>query len=189
MRGHVISLFAITALCGCLSNDEPRLDAGFEGVPPPDTIGELDEGIDGLIVGDRLMANGQPELALRAYYRAAAEDGLDIDVITAIGAANLTLGRLGQAEEQFRDALAIDPEFVPALNNLGATLIELGEYGEARRLLELAFALDSGGSETVRDNLTLAIAHMENQVYELSNEQSQPGLIRRGGGRYTLTSR
>jgi len=71
---------------------------------------------------------------------------------------------------------------------LGAVLIERGEYGEARRILEQAFALDSGGSETIRDNLRLAIARMENQVYTGANEQNRPGLIRRGGGRYSLQS-
>lgn len=186
MLKHAPLLVLISALAAC--NSTPRLDAGFEGLEAPDGIGELDEGIDGLIVGDRLMEAGQHELALRAYYRAGAEDGLSVDVITAIGAANLALGRLGQAETQFRAALEREQDFVPALNNLGATLIERGEYGEARRILEQAFALDSGGSETIRDNLRLAIARMENQVYTGGNEQTRPGLIRRGGGRYTLQS-
>lgn len=183
----VPALIAVVAALGAC-NATPRLDAGFEGLEPPAGIGRLDEGVDGLIVGDRLMDAGEYELALRAYYRAGAEQGLDLDVLTAIGAANLALGRLGQAEQQFRRALDSDPEFVPALNNLGATLIEQGEYGEARRLLEMAFALDSGGSETIRDNLRLAIARMENQVYSEPHDENRPALIRRGGGRYTLTA-
>lgn len=185
MQKHAPLLLLITALAAC--NTGPRLDAGLDGVHAPPSIGELEDGIDGLIVGDRLMEGGQPELALRAYYRAGAEHGLSVDVITAIGAANLALGRLGQAEEQFRAAITRQQDFVPALNNLGAVLIEQGEYGEARRILEQAFALDSGGSETIRDNLRLAIARMENQVYT-GPEQNRPGLIRRGGGRYSLTN-
>ncbi len=185
MRPHVL-LPLLMALAAC--NGTPRLDTGFEGLDAPEGVGELEEGIDGMVVGDRLMDAGEFELALRAYYRAGAEDGVNVDLLTAIGAANLALGRLGQAEDQFRAALAEDDGFVPALNNLGATLIEQGEYGEARRILEQAFALDSGGSETIRDNLRLAIARMENQVYDEGNEQNRPGLIRRGGGRYTLTT-
>ena len=177
---------AIIALAGC--NLSPRLDPGIEGLAAPDSVGDLQDGLDGLIVGDRLMDAGQHELALRAYYRAGVEDGLTVDVITAIGAANLALGRLGQAEDQFRAALQREQDFVPALNNLGAVLMEQGEYGEARRIFEQAFALDSGQSETIRDNLRLAIARMENQVYVEDNEQDRPGLIRRGGGRYTLTA-
>lgn len=186
MLKHAPLFLLFTALAAC--NSTPRLDAGFEGLDAPEGIGELTESIDGLIVGDRLMQAGQHELALRAYYRAGAETGLTVDVITAVGAANLALGRFGQAEAQFRAALQRDQDFVPALNNLGAVLIERGEYGEARRILEQAFALDSGGSETIRDNLRLAIARMENQVYTGANEQNRPGLIRRGGGRYSLQS-
>lgn len=183
---HAPLLLLIASLAAC--NFTPRLDAGDGGVHAPASVGQLEDGIDNLIAGDRLMEAGEYELALRAYYRAGVEDGLSVDVITAIGAANLALGRLGQAEEQFRAALQRQQDFVPALNNLGAVLIETGEYGEARRILEQAFALDSGSSETIRDNLRLAIARMENQVYTGENEQNRPGLIRRGGGRYTLQS-
>lgn len=183
---HAAPILVIAALAAC--NSSPRLDPGLEGLSAPDSVGELQDGLDGLVVGDRLMDAGQHELALRAYYRAGVEDGLTVDVITAIGAANLALGRLGQAEEQFRAALQREPDFVPALNNLGAVLMEQGEYGEARLIFQQAFALDSGQSETIRENLRLAIARMENQVYVEDNEQDRPGLIRRGGGRYTLTA-
>jgi tetratricopeptide (TPR) repeat protein len=187
MPGHAPLLLLLTlALAACTLS--PRLDTGADDVYAPPSVGPLDDSLDNLIAGDRLMEAGEYELALRAYYRAGVEDGLSVDVITAIGAANLALGRLGQAEEQFRAALQRQQDFVPALNNLGAVLIEQGEYGEARRILEQAFALDSGSSETIRDNLRLAIARMENQVYTGGNEQNQPGLIRRGGGRYTLRS-
>lgn len=181
----LISIVAAGAACNPFT---PRLDPGVGGLSAPGSTGELQEGLDGLIVGDRLMEAGQYEMALRAYYRAGVEDGLTVDVITAIGAANLALGRLGQADEQFSAALQRDPDFVPALNNLGAVRMEQGEYGEARLIFQQAFALDSGQSETIRDNLRLAIARMENQVYVEDNEQGRPGLIRRGGGRYTLTS-
>ncbi|MEJ6392444.1 tetratricopeptide repeat protein [Gymnodinialimonas sp. 2305UL16-5] len=179
-------LIATAALAAC--NSRERLDPAFAGIDPPDAIPDSDDTIDGIVVGDRLMEAREFELALRAYYRAAAESGLDADLLTAIGAANLALGRLGQAETQFRRVLDGQPDFVPALNNLGAVLIERGEYGEARRVLEHAFALDSGDSETIRDNLRLAIARMENQVYDVRNEQDRPGLIRRGGGVYVLTT-
>lgn len=181
---HAPLLILAMSLSAC--NLTPRLDASDDNVNAPPSVGRLDSSLDSLITGDRLMEAGEFELALRAYYRAGAEDGLSTDVITAIGAANLALGRLGQAEEQFRAALQRQQDFVPALNNLGAVLIEQGEYGEARRVLEQAFALDSGSSETIRENLRLAIARMENQVYVDDNEQNRPGLIRRGGGVYTL---
>ena len=183
----LIALLALTTAC----NRTPALeDPAFAGLEPPTDIDEIngfDDSIDGIVVGDRLMEAGEYELALRAYYRAGAENGLDLDLLTAIGAANLALGRLGQAEQQFRQALETDAAFVPALNNLGVVLIEQGEFGEARRVLEQAFALDSGGSETIRDNLRLAIARMENQVYADDNTPTGPRLIRRGGSIFDLT--
>ena len=52
-------------------------------------------GVDGMTVGHRLMAAGEPELALKAYLRGAGEVGINADVLSAIGSANLALGRLG----------------------------------------------------------------------------------------------
>lgn len=66
---------------------------------------------DGLIVGHRLMAAGEYELALKAYNRAAAQQGLNVDTMSAIGSANLNLGRLGQAERWLRRAVEEDPTF------------------------------------------------------------------------------
>lgn len=144
--------------------------------------------VDGLIVGHRLMASDEPELALRAYYRAAGELGLNADVLSALGSANLRLGRIGQAEALLRQALEEEAEFVPALNNLGVVLMERGEYGEARRVFQQAFALDSGRTDAIRDNLRLAIARMENSVYAGSNNEHELDLIRRGPGVYELLS-
>jgi Flp pilus assembly protein TadD len=163
------------------------LDRGLEIAAPPGTV-VLQDSVDQILVGDRLMDAGQPDLALRAYYRAAGDTGIDAEILTAIGAANLALGRVGQAEGQFRQAIDIDDVFVPAWNNLGVALMEQGEYGQARRVFEQAFALDSGQSDAIRDNLRLSIARMENIIYNETTNQPSLGLIRRGGGVYDLRS-
>ncbi len=188
MRGLII-LTASAGLAACVgASEDGRLDPlaqDLEIAAPAGTV-VLQDGVDQVLVGDRLMDAGEPELALRSYYRAAAERGLDAEVMTSIGAANLALGRIGQAEAMFREALDEDERFVPAWNNLGVTLMEQGEYGEARRVFEHAFALDSGRSDAIRDNLRLAIARMENNVYSEANNQNGLGLIRRGGGVFEL---
>ena len=162
------------------ANAPPPADAGGKG------------GVDGLLVGHRLMEAGELELALKAYYRAAAEDGIDADVLSAIGSANLALGRLGQAEQVLRRALERDPAFVPALNNLGCVLMELGKAPEAKNVFQQAYALDSGASDSIRENLRLAIATMENSVYSEQEDQKQEApalkLVRRGQGEYVLLS-
>ena len=143
-----------------------------EGLKPPPGTPVVHEAVDGLIVGHRLMAAGEYELALKAYLRAAGEDGINADVLSALGSANLKLGRLGQAEQLLRRALEKDPTFVPALNNLGVVLMNEGKYGEARLTFRKAFALDSGQSDEIRENLRLALAKTENTAYDPGKENT-----------------
>jgi Flp pilus assembly protein TadD len=141
--------------------------------------------VDGLEVGHRLMASGEYELALRSYFRAAAERGADVDTLSAIGAANLRLGRLGQAEQALRRALDRDAAFIPALNNLGVVMAERERWGEARHLFQAAFALDSGRSPEIRENLRLALVKLEDTRYSRENDNNF-ALVRRGDGRFLL---
>lgn len=161
---------------GTLANRPPAADARKDGV-------------DGLLVGHRLMAAGEYDLALKAYLRAAGEQGVNVDVLSAIGSANLKLDRLGQAEQILRRAVEVDPTFVPAQNNLGVVLMERGKLGEARAVFQQAFALDSGQTDSIRENLKLAIARTETDVYsepEDGPEEPKYNLMRRGTGEYVL---
>ena len=146
------------------------------------------QGVDGLLVGHRLMEAGEFELALKAYLRAAGENGMSVDVLSALGSANLQLGRLGQAEALLRRAVEIDPSFVPAQNNLGVVLMERGKVGEARVVFQQAFALDSGSSDSIRENLRTAIAMTEETVYDTVEEPPKFSLVRRAPGQYALLS-
>jgi Flp pilus assembly protein TadD len=133
------------------------------------------------------MEAGEYELALKAYYRAAGEHGINVDTLSAIGSANLALGRLGQAEQILRRALDDDPTFVPAMNNLGVVLMERGEIGEARVQFQRAFAQDSGQSDSIRENLKLAIARSEASVYDTTQEEKGGfRLVRQEKGKFVL---
>ena len=143
---------------------------------------------DGLIVGHRLIAAGEYELALKAYNRAAAQQGLNVDTMSAIGSANLNLGRLGQAERWLRRAVEEDPTFPPAWNNLGVILMEKGNIGEASEAFRRAFAADNGNSDEIRDNLRLALAKLENPRNTDPQEYQNFNLIRRGTGDFVLMS-
>ena len=144
--------------------------------------------VDGLIVGHRLMAAGEYELALKAYYRAAGKQGMNSDIYSALGSANLKLGRLGQAEKLLRKAVESDQKFAPAWNNLGVVLMEKGNLAEARQVFRTAYALDSGESDSIRDNLRLAIAKNEDSTYSEPDNNDNFSLVRRGGGKYLLLS-
>ncbi len=146
------------------------------------------EAVDGLTVGHRLMAAGQHELALKAYLRAAGEIGINADVLSAIGSANLHLGRIGQAETILRRAIKEDQSFVPAWNNLGVVLIEQGQAAEAARVFQTAFALDSGNSDEIRENLRLALANIQNPAYSSEKKTGNFDLVRRGRGQYLILS-
>lgn len=158
------------------------------GPPPPPGTETVTEAVDGLIVGHRLMAAGEYELALKAYTRAAGDYGLNVDVLSAIGSANLKLGRLGQAKTMLELALEKDDKFVPAWNNLGVVLASQGKDGEAERVFRLAFALDSGNSAEIQSNLTKAIAKLDKTQYSVEQQQQEYELVRRGNGRYLLLS-
>ena len=146
------------------------------------------QGVDGLLVGHRLMEAREYDLALKAYLRAAGEQGINADVLSALGSANLALGRLGQSEQLLRRALEQDAEFVPALNNLGVVLMEQGRAGEARVIFQQAFALDSGQSDSIRANLQAAIEKTDVSVYDPQQEEPTFSLVRRGQGSYELLS-
>ncbi len=176
---------ALGLLAACDRASGLRSNPGSPFAPSGVKSGE--DAVDGLIVGHRLMQAGEHELALRAYLRAGAERGINVDVLSALGSANLKLGRLGQAEKLLRRALAEDETFVPAWNNLGVVLMEQGKFGEAERVFRTAFALDSGESAEIRDNLRLAIAKLDASSYD-EEDNSTFALMRRGQGEYLLLS-
>ncbi len=185
MRPYIPGLAALTvALAACENTGglSQRTDSPYA----PPAAGGAAESVDGLIVGHRLMEAGEYELALKAYLRAAATEGINVDVLSAIGSANLQLGRLGQAEQILRRATEMDETFPPAWNNLGVVLMERGNYGEASRVFRLAFALDSGRSAEIRENLRLSLAKLDDPAY--SDDEEAFRLVRRGPGYYQLLS-
>lgn len=179
------------AICGLImmilaACETGGLNRSTDGVFAPGVAGPSEQ--DNLIVGHRLMDAGEYELALKAYNRAALQQGLNVDTMSAIGSANLNLGRLGQAEEWLRRAVAADPTFPPAWNNLGVILMETGKIAEASEVFRRAFAADSGNSDEIRDNLRLALAKLENPGNNEIQQNQNFNLIRRGPGDFALTS-
>ena len=181
---------AVAALCLILPACGNTGGSWLSQTPPTVAPGadKRGQGVDGLLVGHRLLEANEPDLALKAYLRAASEQGINADVLSALGSANLALGRLGQSEQLLRRALELDPVFVPALNNLGVVLMERGKTGEARVVFQQAFALDSGQSDSIRQNLQSAIEKTEVSVYDPTKEKPKFSLVRRGQGNYVLLS-
>ncbi len=174
-------LLLTIGLAACSGPDRSASD----GVFAPAGVDRRAESVAGMVVGHRLMAAGEYDLALKAYLRGAAEEGTTVEVLSALGSANLALGRLGQAERLLRRAVEKDPTFVPAQNNLGVVLMERGETAEASRVFRAAFAADNGRSDDIRANLTLALAKLEEPSYAQPQGENF-SLIRRGRGSYLI---
>lgn len=187
IKYRAVCALAICALAAC--DPAGGLRTSPADAPPspfaPTGGAALEDVEDGLIVGHRLMAAGEYELALKAYFRAAGDQGQTADVLSALGSANLKLGRLGQAERLLRRAIELDEEFVPAWNNLGVVLMEQGNFGEASRVFRVAFALDSGESVEIRNNLRAALAKLQDPGY-VPDDNINFALVRRGTGEYLL---
>jgi Tfp pilus assembly protein PilF len=187
-RNLVCALLVLcVAACAPATRDGPSGARDLGTGPDQMGASDIQEAVDGLVVGHRLMAAGEYELALRAYYRASARQGVNVDILSAIGSANLRLGRVNQAEQMLRRALEQDETFVPAHNNLGVALGEQGKWGEAGLHFRNAFAFDSGRSPEIRTNLRLAIEKTKETGYT-AQEAHRLSLVRRGQGRYLLLS-
>ncbi len=174
-------ILALVLLAACTSGGFERSETD---VFAPGVAGQSEE--DGLVVGHRLMAAGEYELALRAYSRAATQQGLNPETLSAIGSANLRLGRLNQAERWLRQATDEAPNDPVAWNNLGVILMEQGRYAEASEVFRRAFATDSGKSDQIRDNLRVALAKLDSSTDGAENNNQQVQLVRRGTGDFVL---
>lgn len=176
----VPTIVALMTLAACSSSGFGRSN---DQVFAPGVAGASD--IDGLLVGHRLMSAGEYELALKAYTRAASQQGLNVDTLSALGSANLRLGRLGQAERLLRHATEQDPSFPAAWNNLGVILMEQGKISEAAQVFRRAFATDNGNSEQIKENLRISLAQISDPTYDPSQNQDVK-LVRRGTGDFVL---
>ncbi|SDY58966.1 Tetratricopeptide repeat-containing protein [Jannaschia faecimaris] len=177
-------LIAGTVLSACQSGIAGRSAVTDDPLTAPG-FARGDDVVDPLIVGDRLLAAGEAELALDSYVRAAAGSGLTPEIKGAMAGANIKLGRLGQAERLLRDVVAVEPRNGEAWNNLGVALLEQGKHGEALRVFETAFALQP--SPEILDNLRIAGAKIENGGYG-SQKDGAFTLTRRINGVYDLNA-
>ncbi|WP_324753732.1 tetratricopeptide repeat protein [Roseovarius sp. Pro17] len=162
-------------------------DGGVKGGPYPPGIAKSGKSVDAATVGHRLISAGEHELAIKAFSRAALEQGMTSEILLGLGSAYLGLGRVGQAEELLRQAIDKDERSPEAWNNLGVTLMEQGEIAEAEQVFRRAYALDNGESDSIRDNLRLALAKQEISVYDGEQEQDYK-LVRRGSSDYLIRS-
>ncbi|MDK3073263.1 tetratricopeptide repeat protein [Sedimentitalea sp. JM2-8] len=173
------------AVCSAVAACGPAPITNLPDSPYAPGVDLRKDAVDGVEVGNRLMAASEYELALDAFTRAALEQGMTPEILTGLGTANLGLGRLGQSEKLLRRAVVAAPDWPEAWNNLGVVLMEMGEIAEATQIFRKAYALDNGESDSIRDNLRLALAKSENSaIKEPENEDYK--LVRRGSSEFLI---
>lgn len=173
------------ALCGAMAACTSEPDDPLAGGPYPPGVDLKGQAEDGLEVGNRLMAAGEYELAMDAFTRAALDTGMSEDILIGLGTANLGLGRLGQSENLLRRATRDYPNSPEAWNNLGVVLMEKGQTPEAEQVFRKAYALDNGESDSIRDNLRLALAKSENPDNNAGQSEDYK-LVQRGAGEFLI---
>jgi tetratricopeptide (TPR) repeat protein len=177
----LLAIVAAATVASCNSTSQPPLPDN----PFPPGIDHSKSAVDGVEVGQRLMAAGEYELAMDAFTRAALDEGLTTEILTGLGTANLGLGRLGQAEKMLRRAVVEDPEWPEAWNNLGVLLMEQGKTAEATQIFRKAYALDNGQSDSIRDNLRIALAKTEKPANTVEQQEDYK-LVQRGKGEFLI---
>lgn len=183
MRGMMMVFPLLLAACSAGGLNPSLGGAGDTPFAPGVARGGPTE--DSLVIAHRLMQAGEYELALQAYGRAGVAGGVTADVLAGLGSASLGLGRLGQAETYLRRAIAAEGAVPETWNNLGVVLMEKGDVAEASQMFRRAVALDNGNSDSIRENLRLALAKLQNPDYDPLQEQDYR-LIRRGSSDYLL---
>jgi superkiller protein 3 len=108
--------------------------------------------------GNRAMAEGQVELAIEQYGKAAERAPDDPLIHYNLGAALTRAGRRDEAVERFRRAVELDPEYRDAHYNLATALGEAGRWGEAARHFERAWRIDPLDA-SARLDWALALEH------------------------------
>lgn len=184
----VLCMISLTGLAACSSGGQSLFGVSRTATGPfAPGIDTSKDAQDGIEVAHRLMQAGEFELAIRAFNRAALATGLDSEILSGLGSANLGLGRLGQAEQLLRSAVKDNENQPEVWNNLGVVLMESGKIAEARLTFRKAYALDNGESDAIRDNLRLALAKSENSV-TVQDQEDNYKLVRRGAGDYVIRS-
>lgn len=84
-------------------------------------------------IGDLLRNEGRLQAAVIEYRKASSAQGTRAPMIGhKIGKTLLRQGKLDQATREFRQVLALYPDYAPALTDLADVRLQIGDVGEAR---------------------------------------------------------
>jgi Flp pilus assembly protein TadD len=106
------------------------------------------ERLEALInLSNLLRANSDPGGAIALLEPAAFRAPAAPEIWLALGSAHREMGAHDVAENHYREALALKPDFVPALVNLADLLSDAGKREDAQAFYARALALEPGNAD------------------------------------------
>lgn len=135
-----------------------------------------------LALGARLLEEGHPAHAGRAFTRSLGIEGASAAAFTGAGIAAYRQGLLSEAIRHFEHARAIDPHYAAAHNNLGVVLYSLGCFRAAGQAFQMAAGLAEGSRGQIKQNLSvteMALAGID--AADGSAESGGPALLAHEG--------
>jgi len=131
--------------------------------------------LDALILLSKVeMARGEGDQALATAYRSIDDNPKNVTAYFFAGTMEELRGRPQKAEEVYRKALQVDPNYGPAANNLAYLMLENGES------IEIALSLARIARQKMPDSAsaadTLAWAYYEHGLYDVAVDLLQEAL-------------
>jgi Flp pilus assembly protein TadD len=116
------------------------LRAGGDRQGPGPSTEQTSEVEETLRAGKQYLAGKRYEDAFAAYQRVRVLAPGDPRPVHGLGQVEVALKRMSAAEERFREAMVLDPGYIPAVADLAMVLGTMGHAQEAVSLLERARA-------------------------------------------------
>ena len=111
-----------------------------------------------ILYGKKLAQGGKSIEALPILERAAANPGADWRLYSALGSTYDQQGLYDKAQAEYGKALALQPDELSVLNNMGMSHALQGNLKEAETVLRQASLLPKAGSQPrIRQNLALVV--------------------------------
>lgn len=178
----VLSALLTVALAGCMPQE-----GSLAAAPTAELASTPRE--SSLELGRRMLAAGEPALALKAFNVSLGTEGVSAEAFAGAGIAAQRQGLLNLARRHLQQAVRLDPGSASTHNNLGVVLHQLNEYHAARSAFRVALDLTGGGGEDgarARQNL----ARVEADIARLEGGEAVPiethRLVRLGSDQFRL---
>ncbi|HUK59167.1 MAG TPA: tetratricopeptide repeat protein [Stellaceae bacterium] len=131
-------------------------------------------------LGDILLASGKPDDAIATFKMLTARSDARLSDYVALATADTTLGRFGDAEKAYRDAVSRFPANAEAYRRLGASLALQRKYTDATNVFDRGLKIAPTAPALLRDaSLAEARLHQYGDAIALAQRlvaaDPQPG--------------